>query len=164
MIAGLVKSHGLNLGAEVGVAEGRFSDAILSLCPDLTLWAIDNFAPGYLTWMGTTWTEGQQKANRAAFSRVLAKYGERLTLAEMPSQAAANRFDDASLDFVFVDADHGYEAVKADIAAWRPKVRLGGFLTGHDYHEERFPGVVQAVDETLPDATLADDHVWIHAI
>jgi hypothetical protein len=46
---------------------------------------------------------------------------------------------------VYIDADHEYEAVKADIAAWWPHVLPGGILAGHDYH--LFPGVKQAVDE-----------------
>lgn len=41
---------------------------------------------------------------------------------------------DASLDFVYIDADHHYETALADIRAWWPKVRQGGFLGGHDYH------------------------------
>lgn len=63
------------------------------------------------------------------------------------SAKAAVRFEDASVDFVFIDANHSYEHVKADIEAWRPKVRVGGMLAGHDYGEPC--GVKQAVDELL---------------
>lgn len=61
-------------------------------------------------------------------------------------QAAA--FEDASLDYVMVDADHAYESVAKDIAAWFPKIRSGGILAGHDYTPE-IPGVVQAVNEAF---------------
>jgi predicted O-methyltransferase YrrM len=52
------------------------------------------------------------------------------------------------LDMVFIDADHKYEIVIADIRAWLPKVKPGGILCGHDY---RRPGddVNRAVDELL---------------
>ncbi len=49
------------------------------------------------------------------------------------SVEAAKDVEDGSLDFVFIDADHTYEAVAADIAAWWPKVRVGGTLAGHDF-------------------------------
>jgi predicted O-methyltransferase YrrM len=62
------------------------------------------------------------------------------------STQVAKRYPDASLDAVFIDADHGLESVRADIAAWLPKVRRGGIIAGHDF-AERFPGVVQAVIE-----------------
>jgi predicted O-methyltransferase YrrM len=45
----------------------------------------------------------------------------------------ANRYEDDSLDFVFIDGDHRYECVKADIEAWLPKVKAGGIIAGHDY-------------------------------
>ena len=56
----------------------------------------------------------------------------KLTPIRAASVAAADSFADGSLDFVFVDADHSYEAAKADIAALRSKVKPGGIFCGHD--------------------------------
>jgi cephalosporin hydroxylase len=67
----------------------------------------------------------------------------------MPSVEAAERFPDGSLGFVWLDAQHDYDGVCADIRAWRPKVRRGGVLAGHDYADHQ-PGVVRAVDELIP--------------
>jgi len=53
----------------------------------------------------------------------------------MASLEAAKKFDDESLDFVFIDASHEYEDVKNDIEAWWPKIKKGGILAGHDFHE-----------------------------
>ena len=50
------------------------------------------------------------------------------------SVSAAKQFTDRSLDFVYIDADHSYESCLADINAWHPKIRVGGILSGHDYH------------------------------
>lgn len=54
-------------------------------------------------------------------------------------------------DMVFIDADHSYNAVFADIVAWRPRVISGGILCGHDY---QWPDVKRAVDELVPDRWL----------
>lgn len=61
---------------------------------------------------------------------------------------------DASLDYVYIDADHTYEGMKRDLELIRPKLKPYGLLLGHDY-EMNFAkatvpwnfGVRQAVDE-----------------
>jgi predicted O-methyltransferase YrrM len=65
------------------------------------------------------------------------------------SLAAAATFADGSIDWLFVDADHTYESVRADIAGWAPKVRPGGLFSGHDFGA--WPGVTQAVLEAFGD-------------
>ena len=47
-------------------------------------------------------------------------------------QTAATYKND-SLDFVFIDGDHRYEFVKADIESWISKVKCGGIISGDDY-------------------------------
>ncbi len=73
------------------------------------------------------------------------------------SHAAAN-FDDGSLDFVFIDANHTYEHVLADIKTWMPKMKPGGLFSGHDYGEPC--GVKQAVDELLGDKISLMGTCW----
>lgn len=66
------------------------------------------------------------------------------------SAGSAARYEDASLDWVYIDADHHYEAVKRDILAWLPKVRKGGIIAGHDYAAYPTFGVIEAVTEIFP--------------
>ncbi len=161
VLADLVKAHGLRAGAEIGVAEGRFTANLLTACLDVHLYAVDYWPAGYQTWMGTGWTEEFQAANRAQFMRLIERFSPRLSLLEMPSLEAATVIPDGALDFVFIDAVHSYDEVKADIETWLPKVRDGGFITGHDYDIAKFPGVVQAVEERFADFLLGDDAVWM---
>ena len=62
-----------------------------------------------------------------------------------PSVKSAEQFKDLSLDFCYIDAAHDEASAKADIAAWFPKVRIGGLFGGHDY-TPFFSGVRSAVD------------------
>ena len=80
---------------------------------------------------------------------------------KMPSQAAAKMFRDAGITFdcIFIDADHDYDNIHADILAWRPLLRDGGILAGHDY-QPPFPGVIQAVQELVPNFSLIGGSIW----
>ena len=51
------------------------------------------------------------------------------------------------IDYLYVDADHSYASVLADLRAWVPHVRPGGVITGDDYGNRSFPGVQAAWDE-----------------
>lgn len=62
------------------------------------------------------------------------------------STKAAAMFADDSLDLAFLDDDHSYQFVRAGLQAWWPKIKVGGWLAGHDY-TTGWPGVVKAVDE-----------------
>lgn len=61
------------------------------------------------------------------------------------------------VDFVFIDAAHDYESVKADILAWLPCVKPGGIIAGHDANSG---GVQPARRELLPDATVTHCCCW----
>lgn len=92
---------------------------------------------------------------------------------------AARFIRDRSLDSLFIDADHRYSAVKADLTAWLPKMRPGALVFGHDFEahlrdldpqlvadhcEEDFVdgyhcGVIRAVSETFPSVTR-EGRIW----
>lgn len=57
------------------------------------------------------------------------------------------QYDDESIDFLFIDANHTYEDMKQDLEFWFPKIKKGGLICGHDYEERPWPGLVKAVDE-----------------
>jgi len=76
---------------------------------------------------------------------------ERVEFLHGISDESARRFKDASVDLVFIDADHSAEWVERDLRAWLPKVRPGGIVSGHDYGSRNHPDVKPVVDRTFRD-------------
>jgi hypothetical protein len=151
VVSGLL--HRPALGAELGAHTGKFTEHLLSAHRGLSMYAID-------TWVVRPRYETYNFDNvRKDFSRRIGRFGNRVRVLQMETVAAADRVQDGTLDFVFIDADHSYEAVAADIDAWRSKIKPGGILSGHDYGHPRFPGVDRAVDERFK-AQTGDDCVW----
>ena len=75
------------------------------------------------------------------------------------SKPVSESFNDGTFDLVYIDADHFYPSVCADIQAWLPKVKDGGFIGGHDYNDDQWrPEVNRAIDELLggPDMVFPD--------
>ena len=121
-----------NLGIEVGTYAGDFAKEILNTYTG-KLFLVD-------TWRHHTDDSYIDIANKIDFKEIYTKcsdnikgYEDRCFMLKIDSKNASNLFDDDSLDFVYIDANHKYEAVKEDISCWFPKIRKGGILSGHDY-------------------------------
>lgn len=83
---------------------------------------------------------------------------------KMKSEEAYTQFEPQSIDLVYIDANHTYDGILADIKLWKPKIRKGGYMSGHDYSPQ-WPGVIKAVDETFgtPDKIFKDSS-WVKQI
>lgn len=73
---------------------------------------------------------------------------------------AASFFADRSVAWVHLDARHDRDSLIADIGAWLPKIQGGGWLSGDDYDEVKWPEVVATIRETLPGATPWSVKQW----
>lgn len=72
----------------------------------------------------------------AAFKQNMSPVENYYNAIKMDTTQASTQYTDNSLDFVFIDADHSYEAVKHDIQTWLPKVKANGMIGGHDEQHE----------------------------
>lgn len=69
---------------------------------------------------------------------------------------------DNQYDLIYIDGAHDYNNVKNDIINFLPKVKKGGYLSGHDYNSADY-GVIQAVNEFFPQnkVEIFSDSSWI---
>jgi hypothetical protein len=78
------------------------------------------------------------------------------------SHEAATLFKDGEMSLVFLDGRHDLEGVRTDIDSWWPRVREGGWLSGHDFNW-RWPDVVKGVgefSESTDHHLNVRDNVW----
>ncbi len=144
----------LGVGYEVGVKTGEYSEWLLAHWNGERLVSVD-------AWSAELDPDVTQTEHEASFGRTrerLARCGDRSEIWRAESTRVAARVRPASADFVYIDARHEYGSVSADIAAGLPRIRPGGLLAGHDYHDgERYGqayGVKRAVDELCIDYGL----------
>lgn len=163
-----LKKYEKPVGAEVGVFAGDLSKRLLKR-DDLKLYLVDSWSAEH---DGAYKDSGDFHANLTQLEqnhflevtkRAVAFAEDRAIIVRKPSVDAAKTFEDHSLDFVFIDADHSYEGCKADIEAWLPKIKKGGFISGHDYANDdpKFNfGVKRAVDEMFTHPILGENFTW----
>jgi Methyltransferase domain len=87
-------------------------------------------------------------------------YGDLISLIVADSVTASTFFPDRSIEWVHLDARHDPEHLAADIAAWLPKLKPGGWLSGDDYDEVKWPDVVSAIGGLLPGARPWSVNQW----
>ncbi len=139
--------HGV--GVEVGVFQGNFSQVLLRETKPRALYLVDPWLhQPDAVYLDTCNRTGREF--RAIYRNVKLRFARYATVHVIKAKSlqAVHMFDDASFDWIYIDGNHGYEAVRDDLAAWWPKLKPDGFFAGHDYVDQqpRF-GVKRAVDE-----------------
>lgn len=134
---------GYTKGAEIGVAEGVFSEAMFKAIPNLELICIDNWKPYKGNRFSGSFARNEHHY-RVACER-LEKYNALIIRSK--SMDALKLVADESLDFVYIDANHGYDYVMQDLIEWTKKVRKGGMIIGDDYYYMEKAGVLEAVND-----------------
>ena len=133
---------GFKKGAEIGVADGRYSEVLCRVIPNLELLCVDPWNTYHGNHRGGA--QKQQLKNYNIAQTRLSQFNA--TLIRKSSEEASKDVQNESLDFVFIDGNHDYRYVYQDLVLWSDKVRKGGIVSGHDYYHFKNSGVIEAVD------------------
>ena len=156
---------------EVGNYLGRslcsLADVVTSSGKNFSVIGVDTCrGNGPEGWRGKDYHGAAVAAGRGTFAGALHQnildcgFGEVISVIIADSVTAASLFSDRSIEWVHLDARHDYASVKTDIEAWLPKVKAGGWLSGDDFNEAKWPGVVNAVRDVVPAAKVWTDAQW----
>jgi hypothetical protein len=129
-------------GAEIGVREGKHAKRLCELCSGVHLLCVDAWE--YYPAGRRSRPQAEHDRNIEIARRVLAPFNAQIVQAY--SMDAVRDVPLESLDFVYIDGNHGFDYVMEDLIAWGRRVRKGGIISGHDYYHFRGAGVVEAVD------------------
>lgn len=134
---------------EIGSWKGRsacyMAELIKESGKNIKLYCIDS-------WTGNVFGEGNLGDSFNIFKGNLNSQGFKvsvngdITAIISDSLSAVTNFKDESLQFVYLDGAHGYENVVKEIQLYLPKIKVGGYLGGHDFPD---PNVNKAVADTL---------------
>lgn len=145
------------MGAEIGVWKGDFSHKIMQTAKPKKLLLIDPWQLNDTEEYADAWYGAQAKVDmNSVFEQVTGRFirlidSGRIEIIRESSQTAVPALTDASLDFVYIDGDHTYEAVLNDLKNAFLKIVPGGFICGDDYSLGNWwgDGVVRAVNEFI---------------
>lgn len=129
---------------EVGILRGKLSNFLLRNRPDLSLWMVDTWRELPRGSAGREFADrcgdpcgvlnqDQHDDNRACACAVADKFPGRAVVCATDSINAARIYGSTQFDLVFLDGGHWHDQVVADLDAWWPRVRPGGYIGGHDY-------------------------------
>jgi hypothetical protein len=120
------------VGVEVGVCLAHTTEAYAKGIKNLKkLYAVDNY-PTFVDWDGSDWNKDRQDLMKKAAQEKMLAYKDKVEFLHVSSEEFVKTIEDESLDFVFIDGDHSFEAALKDFQNYYPKVKTGGIFGGHD--------------------------------
>lgn len=145
------------VGAEIGVWKGDFSARILATAEPKLLHLIDPWVQVDDPDHASAWYSANKGLDiEQIYASVQARFADQIASGQIQihrqgSVDGLGGLADASLDFVYIDGDHAYEAVRADLELAVAKVKPGGMICVDDHMLGRWwdDGVVRAVNEVL---------------
>ena len=152
--------------AEIGSYAGESAKIFLDSGNVRLLFCVDPWMQGYDEMDAASQSNMSEVEN--VFDSNLSKYNNYVKV-KKTSLEAASMFPDHFFDLVYIDGNHKYEAVLEDLKIWIPKIKPGGWVTGHDfyppYSSPSHP-VTKAVLDYFREMpwSLFNDSSWIYKI
>ena len=126
----------LEVGSYLGASACLIAMALLDRKDASHLYCVD-------TWQNDAMSEGARDTFKL-FERHVAPFRRVITPLRGHSVNVAGQFTE-KIDFLFIDGNHDYAAVRSDISAWFPLLAPGALVVFHD--NAWAPGVQKAVSE-----------------
>lgn len=134
-------------GVEIGVATGKNALSIYNYLNIKKLYLIDPWKL-YIDEISNHEVENQDYHDDLyAKVKTMFKDHPKVEIIRDKSFNASKNFKNESLDFIYIDGDHAYDAVKSDLNTWYPKLKTYGVMCGDDYGHISGTGVIKAVNE-----------------
>lgn len=147
----------VELGSWIGASAIAMADAVEATV-DYEIHCVDH-------WKGGNKIQREAAESHDAFEQFKRNIGDRLDKTifydRNDTVASAADWEGQDIDVLWIDADHSRDGCRADILAWKDKVRPGGIICGHDYSSV-FPGVKQAVHEVFGWDIAVEGTVWVY--
>jgi len=134
--------------AEIGVQEGNNAADIMRICQPYKLFLVDPWRHqdiGYGNDPANVSDDEQERLYASTIDRF--KQNPRIEIIREFSYEAAIYFNAMSVkfDWIYIDANHSYEAVLMDLAQFAPMVCDTGYIVLHDYTNQHGWGVLAAI-------------------
>lgn len=120
--------------AELGVDEGGFSKQIMEICQPQKLHLID-------LWGSKRYNQNKKQGVEKQFESEIAEGRVEINLGY--STQVVGQFEDQYFDWIYIDTDHTYKTTRDELEMYRPKVKPGGIMAGHDFIKGNFEGMVR---------------------
>jgi len=140
---------------EIGTYDGRSLCCMALASPKTIFYGIDKFLDQWcddwpedkrhLSW--PEFTSGYEAPDIERTQKNVDTLGlTNVILLKGDSDSFHERFEDESIDMVFIDSSHDYVTVRRTLELYLPKVKSGGIVSGDDYGKVK---VHKAVDEII---------------
>lgn len=127
---------------EIGVRFGRNSKYVLNNYDISEIYLIDPYCE--LPYLTNIFNKKSVQEHKKTAKADLKPFEDKCVWLEDFSQNVVDQFENESIDIIYIDGDHSYDAVIRDLELYYPKIKKGGLVIGDDYNEKDVKLAIEA--------------------